>query len=214
MKLTSLTIRHFRGLDNIHLVIENFTTLIGKNNCGKSSVLRAIELLCSGEAPDIEEYQLRNIEQGIEIEGVFEDISEWERNIPGVSGLIHNNRIELRYSATIDPEDDKKKPKVTYLARKPDETIQGWADAWGDTEANVKDVAGQIGFTTATHFKTKKNQELIKQRIRETHPDWVHIGEAHWSSDSISINSALQQAIPQVIVIPAVKDAAAEAKSS
>ena len=67
MKLKKLSIRNLRGLQNIEFDNHSLTTLIGKNNCGKSSVLRAIEMLCTGVKPDLEEYYLRS-EENIEIE--------------------------------------------------------------------------------------------------------------------------------------------------
>ena len=52
----------------------------------------------------------------------------------------------------------------------------------------------------------------MRQRIRVNRPDLITHGEASWSSENISIEAALQQAIPQVQLIPAVKSATEDSK--
>jgi len=214
MKLKKLSIRNLRGLHNIEFDSHSLTTLIGKNNCGKSSVLRAIEMLCTGVKPDLEEYYLR-LEESIVIEGIFDELKDWERNTPAISGLIYNNQLRLKYVASIAAEEgEKKKIEVEYYAYKQNEEIQGWAEKWGDLDDDMKAIAGETGVNTAKDFNTKANKEKVKQRIRDNHATRVVQGAAEWSNDSITFNNALQQALPKIIVIPAVKDATEESKYS
>ncbi len=214
MKLKKLSIRNLRGLQNIEFDNHSLTTLIGKNNCGKSSVLRAIEMLCTGVKPDLEEYYLRS-EENIEIEGIFDELKEWERNSPAVSGLIYNNQLRLKYVASISAEEgEKKKIEVEYFAFKQNEEIQGWGENWGDLDDDMKAIAAEVEINAGKDFKTKANKEKVKQRIRDHHPGRVIQGAAEWSNDSIAFNNALQQALPKIIVIPAVKDATEESKYS
>ncbi len=214
MKLKKLSIKNLRGLQDIEFDNHSLTTLIGKNNCGKSSVLRAIELLCTGIKPDLEEYYLR-LDDSIVIEGVFDELKEWERNSPAISGLIYNNQLHLRYVASILVEEgEKKKIDVEYFAFKRNEEIQGWAETWGELGEDMRAIAAEIDITSGQAFKTKANKEKFKQRIRDNHGDRVVVGAANWSNDSIAFNNALQQALPKIIIIPAVKDATEESKYS
>jgi putative ATP-dependent endonuclease of the OLD family len=214
MKLKKLTIKNLRGLREIEFDNHSLTTLIGKNNCGKSSVLRAIELLCTGVKPELEEFYLRGVDS-IEIVGVFDELQEWERNSPAISGLIYNNQLNLKYTASIEEEEGEKKPvQVNYTAMKQQETIGGWADTFTELPDDLKAIATGIDITNQTKFKTKASQERLRQKIREDHPEKIQLGEAEWSDESISIKNALQQAIPKIIIIPAVKDAADESKYS
>lgn len=214
MKLKKLSIRNLRGLQNIEFDNHSLTTLIGKNNCGKSSVLRAIEMLCTGVKPDLEEYYLRS-EENIEIEGIFDELKDWERNSPAVSGLIYNNQLRLKYVASISAEEgEKKKIEVEYFAFRQNEEIQGWGESWGDLDDEMKSIAAEVEINAGKDFKTKANKEKVKQRIRDHHPERVIQGAAEWSNDSIAFNNALQQALPKIIVIPAVKDATEESKYS
>jgi putative ATP-dependent endonuclease of OLD family len=214
MKILKLSIRNLRGLQNIEFENFSFTTLIGKNNCGKSSVLRAIELACTGVKPDLEEFYLRN-EDSIEISILFGDLREWERNSPAISALVYNNQLNLKYIASTSAEEDgKRKIEVEYFAYKRDETITSWSESWADLAPTLKEIAAEINITNGVQFRTAANKERLKQRIRDHYPDLVQYGEAQWTNDSIPFNNSLQQAIPKVIIIPAVKDAAAESKYS
>jgi putative ATP-dependent endonuclease of the OLD family len=214
MKLKKLSIRNLRGLQNIEFDNHSLTTLIGKNNCGKSSVLRAIEMLCTGVKPDLEEFYLRS-DEDIVIEGIFDEIKDWERNSPAVSGLIYNNQLRLKYIASISAEEgEKKKVEVSYFAFKQNEEIQGWAEKWGDLNDEMKAIAAEVEINAAKDFTSKANKEKVKQRIRDNHAHIVIQGAAEWSNDSIAFNNSLQQALPKIITIPAVKDATDESKYS
>jgi putative ATP-dependent endonuclease of OLD family len=214
MKLKNLSIRNLRGLQNIEYTNHNLTTLIGKNNCGKSTVLRAIDLLCTGVKPDLEEFYMR-AEDRIEIEGIFGELKEWERNSHSISGLIYNNELRLKYVASITfDENEKRKIDVNYYAFKQNEEIDGWDDNWSDLDPVIKDIAAEVDIKLAKDFKTKANREKVKQKIRDNYSQKVVQGEAVWTDDSITFNNALQQALPKVIIIPAVKDATEESKYS
>lgn len=214
MKLKKLSIQNLRGLQNVQFDNHNFTTLIGKNNCGKSSVLRAIEMLCNGLKPDLEEFYLRS-EESIVIEGIFDELKDWERNSPAVSGLIYNNQLQLKYVSSISSDESgKKKVEVEYFAFKQNEEIDGWSEKWSDLDDEIKAIASEVDINTGKEFNTKANKEKVKQRIRDNHPAKVILGAAEWSNDSIAFNNSLQQALPKIIVIPAVKDATEESKYS
>jgi putative ATP-dependent endonuclease of OLD family len=111
-------------------------------------------------------------------------------------------------------EDGKRKIEVEYFAYKRNETIAAWSDNWPDLGPELKVFAAEIGITTGTHFRSAANKERLKQKIRDTHPEAIVYGNAEWTNDSIPFNNSLQQAIPKVIVIPAVKDASDESKYS
>jgi predicted ATP-dependent endonuclease of OLD family len=47
MRLSSIVIKNFRRIEEADIALSNSTFLIGQNNCGKSSVIRCLELLLS-----------------------------------------------------------------------------------------------------------------------------------------------------------------------
>lgn len=68
MLLTEVTIKNFRGIENISLPLDDFCVLIGENNSGKSSVLDAIQICLtrlSGQQKFEEyDYHLKNLPKG------------------------------------------------------------------------------------------------------------------------------------------------------
>ncbi|MBL0315063.1 MAG: AAA family ATPase [Flavobacteriales bacterium] len=213
MNLTKLKIINFRGIQEIEINISDFTTIIGQNNAGKSSVLRAIDLLCNNGTPELEEIPNREYGLQMEIIGTFENIQDWERNTPGVSGLISENRIILRLSASFYKEGSKDKIERGLHVYKMIETISGWSETWSELDKEIKDLAIQVGVLNGTQFKTKANIEKVKQAIRDNRSDLIEFGKMEWTDEGISIPVALKQAMPATIVIPAVRDAAEEMKT-
>ena len=206
MKLKKLSIKNLRGLQNVEFDSHSLPTLIGKNNCGKSSVLRAIEMVCGNLKPEFEEFYLRG-DGDIIIEATFDDLKAWERASPVISALVYNNQLRLKYTASLSPEDQgvKRSIDVEYAAYKVRETITGWSDDWAALSQEIKEIATGLELGAATKFKAQKNKESIKQKIRDDYQQLITAGEAEWSSDSISFNNALQQGLPKIILIPAVR---------
>ncbi len=55
MKLTHLRIQNFRSCRELHLDIGNMHALVGANNAGKSSVLRALDFLFNPSTKSLNE---------------------------------------------------------------------------------------------------------------------------------------------------------------
>lgn len=54
--ITQIRIRNFKVITDVTLNLSPFTMLIGENSCGKSTVLQAMDFLCSLVSRDIDEY--------------------------------------------------------------------------------------------------------------------------------------------------------------
>jgi putative ATP-dependent endonuclease of the OLD family len=208
INLSYLSISNFRSIDKIEIDIFDFTSLIGPNNCGKSSIIRAIEIFLNQSKPSIDEWRKGFEGEEIIIEGIFENILEWERNTPGVAGLVNDGKIRLRLRASINDG----KVETCYEAFVKQYEIEGFEDKWGDISPAVKEVAVSIGIDNGTRWKTKANKERVIEEIKEENPDLVTLVGEEWTSENISIAPALKQALPNAVVIPAVKDASDEIK--
>jgi len=207
MKLARLTIRNFRAIEALEIRLGDFTSFIGPNNTGKSSLLRAIEILLNQEKPDPTEWRSGHEADAIEIVGEFEDLQEWERNTPGISGLVHDGRILLRATASREGE----AVSVVYDAYTRPAIIQGWSEKWSDLSDEIKTVAGDLGLNGRS-WKTGANRQRVQEALAEQRPELVEFGEPEWSSEHISITSALRQALPQAVYVHAVRDASDDAK--
>ncbi len=60
MKLTHLRIQNFRPCREMHLEIGNMHALVGANNAGKSSVLRALDFLFNPSTKSLNEESFWN----------------------------------------------------------------------------------------------------------------------------------------------------------
>jgi predicted ATP-dependent endonuclease of OLD family len=208
MKLSKITIKNFRAIqEEMTIDIYDFTSLIGANNCGKSTILKAIELFLNQDKP-VDSDWCKTCTENIEITGIFTDIQDWERDVPGVAGIIQNNEIKLR--ATYDK--DTKKP--SYEAYIQVEIIDqlNISDNFTSIGTEYREILRNIGITSATDWRGIANKERFKQHLREYYPDKITLSTADWTSENISIDAALKQAIPHVEVIPAVRDASEETK--
>jgi AAA15 family ATPase/GTPase len=114
MKLESIVIKNIRCIEDTTIDIRDYTSLIGPNNCGKSSVLRAIEILLGQQTPDIEEWRKGHRDMDLVIEGEFGDLQEWEKSTPGVAGTVHADKIRLRVRFSIEPDTEKIKKSTKH----------------------------------------------------------------------------------------------------
>lgn len=210
MKLSKITIQNFRSIESLEFNIHDFTSLVGQNNCGKSSILQAVFLFLKGAKPDHHDWRKEHEEEPIIIIGEFTDLQNWERVTPGISGLIDGDQITLRYTAFKNEED---KIEVAYDAFKRQMLIDGWSDSWADLRADLKEIAAMIPINGA-NFRGAAGRNQLKQYIETNHAELVQWGDANWTSENISIAAALKQGLPIPVIIPAVRDASDEGSSA
>jgi putative ATP-dependent endonuclease of OLD family len=210
MNLSQIEIRNFHSIEYLKLNLYDFSSLIGPNNCGKSTILRAIEIFLNQIKPDKEEWRRGFENENIEIIGTFDNIQDWERDMPGVSGLVNNGIIKLKYTVS------QAEGNVTtnYECYVKETYITGFSDTWAEVSDQVKEVAQSLGFNNGASWRTKANRERVKEKIISDYPDLVSYGNEKWTSENISIAPALKQAIPQAVIVPAVKDASDETKTT
>lgn len=87
MRLSSATIRNFRCIRDLVIDFDTITTLIGPNDAGKSSVLRAIDWCLNGSAKDLSEEDVSRYAAGdepvISVELRFIAITDQDREVIG-----------------------------------------------------------------------------------------------------------------------------------
>lgn len=209
MKLTRVRIKNLRCIEDAEVKIRDFTSLIGPNNCGKSSFIRGIQVLLNQISPEPEEWRSGHADEEMIIEGDFEELEEWEISTPGVAGIVHNNMIRLRVVATLD--DGGEKVQTKYEAFTPQMEIEGWSDSWGELSDKLRSIAADIQLT-GTNFRSAAGKDRLRAAIKENASELITAGEPIWTSESISFKQALQQAIPQAHIVPAVRDATSDGK--
>jgi len=210
MVLTTFSITNFRCLDQLTINLSDYASLIGPNNAGKSSILAAIQQFLQFAKPSPSDWKNGEEQAPLILEGTFEDLTDWERRTQGVSGLVYDNKIQIRITNTlINPGEASESIQQTVEAYTCDEEFDGYSDKWGDLADDIKERAAADGITS---LRSNDSKERVKAIIREHFPDRITRSDPRWSDDSISINAALKQALPQDQLIPAVRDATDDAK--
>ena len=231
MKLRTVSVSNFRSIESGSVNFENYTSFIGPNNSGKSSFIRAVEIFLNQNTPAIEEFKDNGVEvinilgrevevnkyHDIIIEGIFKEIEDWERGCSGVSGIIHEDKIQLRVTikSKYNAETGKYSIGKSYEAYVKREIFEGldFDSSLTNCSPEIQAIIKANGFNGTT-YKSKKNQEQIKNLIKEHLPIAFQYGDWEWSSDNFGIDAALKQAIPNAVVIPALKSIDEEMKST
>ena len=118
--LNLLTLRGYRSFRDYQITdLARVNLVVGRNNCGKTSILEAIELLVSGDPSALHESALRRdelTEQGADISHVFYG----HASAPGTSFELsgHDNRPQLTATMLLpDDPGDSSKPGHDRLLR-------------------------------------------------------------------------------------------------
>ena len=210
MKLSALHIENLRSFAKEDFALHNYTCIVGPNNSGKSTVLRAIQILLNQEKPEPDEWNASLSDREIVIGGCFSDLTEEERKIPGIAGLVFDGKIQLRARFAKDSEG-----KVTdsWEAYVQDESINGWKETFKELSPEIQEIAKRISLSAAD-FRNKGGKERLREAVRTERADLITKGDAGWTDEGVSIPEAFKQGLPRVYIVPAVRDARDEARQT
>ncbi|MCX9193444.1 ATP-dependent endonuclease [Carbonactinospora thermoautotrophica] len=217
MKISCLRVKNFRALRDVEIPLSQFTCLVGENNAGKSTVLRALDLfLTGGKVEDADRFDPA---EPVRIEVRLEGIDE--RDLARI-GDAHRERIaaELVDGALrlirIFPVSGKASLKlVKLMPREPrfhsstiEQNLKG--KTRGELLAHVQKTYPEL----ADRFQGTVSQATVREVIQE----YVRLlpGEAkEWGDDELPVpESSIAQFLPEPIFIPAVKDLASDVKTA
>ncbi|MCF7363586.1 ATP-dependent endonuclease [Vibrio sp. A1-b2] len=199
MKLKKLVINNFRGIKFAEIDIENFTTLVGPNNIGKSTILNAIHLVLDNKKPKLEDWpgQKASTDQ-MEIICELGELEEWERNKPAISQLLHGDRLIVRVVAEWNTEQTDY--SYEYSVYNTEEKFP-WSDESftnAKKDATCKSIFSDLGITNATAFKDRLIE--LEQYTRDNYSEHV-IKSEDWHVKKFA--NSLQQAVPHIMYVPA-----------
>ncbi|HBW7819949.1 TPA: ATP-dependent endonuclease [Klebsiella aerogenes] len=202
MKLTRIDIQNFRGITSASINLENFTTLIGSNNIGKSTILKAIKILVDTTNPTSDDWPFRTAsDDEMIITGHFSDIQEAERYKPAISNLIHDDKLSIRVRTKWD-HDNECMGSPIYEAYYSKESIDEFTTSI-IAARNIPwlfDIIRELDCNNSKAYKEMQDDVIgvIKQRYPEK-----FTSSLCWTSDGINFKNSLQQALPHVLYIPA-----------
>ncbi len=94
MRIKEVRVRNFRSLKNICVSCDKLTVIIGPNNAGKSSFLKALEIFFNTSAEyQLEDFYNNNTNEPIEITVTFTDLDQEQRE--EFRDLIEDNKLVI-----------------------------------------------------------------------------------------------------------------------
>ena len=234
MKLTYLRIKNFRSCQDVELQIDAMHALVGANNAGKSSVLRALDFLFNPSTKSLTEESFWNKDTSLEIrvEAVFSDLSDKENEslgpylkTDGTFNMARSARMsEKTGDSDSDSDHDEKNLGIGQHYKKPIPEPE-WLQEPSINSKNITEwwknkdqlTVGGVSFIDSAAGITKKpSVEAWKEKAREfitTHTDKIPMKDA-WIDNPKGYANVLKGTLPFFVLVPAVRDVTEEAKGT
>lgn len=219
MKIEKIEIKNFRSLHDVIIYPKDILALVGRNNSGKSNIIKALELFFEGTVRLVNSECYHNHETGnpIEILVTFNQLSDWEKEKfgPWLDGgkLVvgreivckGGNSFEMNNLAIIRvPEPEWLREDIVNS-----EKITEWWNKKDEFEVNGLDFGSELGTSKPSVGKWK---EAIRDFL-EIHGDNItHKKERR--ANPKGYPGVLKGALPEFIYIPSIRDISDEAKVS
>lgn len=230
MKLTYLHIQNFRSCRNVSLQVGNMHALVGANNAGKSSVLRALDFLFNPSTKLLDEESFWNKDTSLEIrvEAIFSELTDKEREALGAyltpDGAFHMARsARMRASGESDSDQGEDKIIITQQYKKPEpepewlqeskingNNIKEWfkkKDQLAVIGASFADFLGDTKVPGVNDWKEKAKEFIL------AHADKIPWKDA-WTDNPKGYANVLKGTLPFFVLVPAVRDVSEESKGT
>jgi len=216
MKMKKIEIRNYRSLRNVTIYPKDILALVGRNNSGKSNVIKALELFFEGTIKLVNDECFYNYktEEPIEIFVTFEQLSDWEREQfkPWMDGdkLIVGREIRKEGdSYIINNIAVVKVPEPEWLREEAitGDRINEWWSKKDQLKINDLDFGAELGSLKPS---VRRWKEVARQFVER------HQNEIPWTTEKRKnpkgYPGVLKGALPEFIYIRAVEDISEEAK--
>jgi putative ATP-dependent endonuclease of OLD family len=230
MVLRWLHIKNFRSCKDVRIQCGPMHALVGANNAGKSSILRALDFLFNPAAAKITEEAFWNKDTSlvIWIEALFDGLTPEETDTlkgylrpEGAFHMARSAKIDVQTEEAGEPAStDQGKvgisqhfcrpmPKVEWLCQSKIslKTIDEWWKEKDKLLANKESFAAFVGFSkpNVTTWKEKAEEFASKYLTNDDFEDY-------WADNPKGYAGVLKGTLPHFFLIPAVRDVTDEAK--
>jgi predicted ATP-dependent endonuclease of OLD family len=217
MKIRKIEIKNYRSLRNLTIYPGDILALVGRNNSGKSNVIKALELFFEGSTRLINDECFYNHRTKIPIEifVTFDQLSDWE--IKQFETWLDENKLVAGReivctdveSYTINNLAITRVPEAEWLREDVicGEKITEWWSKKDELKINGLDFGIEFGTSKPGVGKWK---EAIKKFLDEHHDEIPWKKERRENPKGYP--GVLKGALPEFIHIPAVRDISEEAK--
>jgi predicted ATP-dependent endonuclease of OLD family len=204
MRIKYLTIRNFRGIDKLeNLEISNLNTFVGKNDAGKSAILRALACFF-----DVKKFDTKDVFKG----KLDDDITSIEISFePSVE--IDDLALDSKKLITLKKEfavvNSKIKPAEYYLSN--DYAEEKYQNLWNKKEQDLNQIISDLGEEPNKSGRGKKNIIRIEQ-IKTTLTSNTRADTYHELEDFLkNIEKTYEVSLPEYSLFDAEQDLNIEA---
>ncbi|ACN17530.1 conserved hypothetical protein [Desulforapulum autotrophicum HRM2] len=231
MKLKWVYIKNYRSCKDVRINIDSMQALVGANNAGKSSIIRALDLLFNPSTTKVDEETFWNGDSELQIwiEAVFNELSDAEKEDEKLKPFLRpDDTFHIARSATWkieEPEEEgaspgdgkpvisqhfcKPMPKYVWLQEGQinGKNITEWWKNKDDLKVGDADFLGYTGTSKpAVGVWKEKVKEFIEAHL--TDDDFEDV----WNDNPQGYAGVLKGTLPHFIFVPAVRDITDEAK--
>lgn len=217
MKLSKLEIKNFRSIGHVTLDIGDLTSVIGENNAGKSSILRAIELFYEESIRPVTEecFFFKDHSKPIEIALTFDSLTDEEQNQKYIKHWICNGSVRIKKEIVCDPESQKYSMALFGWQKKPvDQHFD--LSQFDDYKSNIKTIVSDLGLPDYfLNDKGNVTQQSYKDGVtRHIEEGNVAFGEPDWLKNPGGLKENFSSLLPRFYFVPAIRDANDESKTT
>ena len=217
MKLKEIKIEKYRTIENLTLSISDLLILIGENNCGKSNILRALELFYQDSVRGIDEecYCFLDCTKPISIMLTYDRIEDPEKKHRILKNWIYNDEIKVKKVIQQDPATNRHSMQFFGWQAKPKE-IHFDLSQFDQYKSDIKKIVEDSDLPD--YFKTDKGtvtQASYKAGVEEhINRGLVDMGDPGWIANPGGYKEVFGSLLPRFYLVPAVKDAQDESKTT
>ena len=184
MRISSVRIKNFRGyLESTPMSVSAFTSIVGRNDVGKSTLLEALDIYFNGGKPDADDAHIRARGQPTKISCLFEDLpAEVVLDARAPTTLADEYLLNADGDLEIVKEYDLGASRITakVFARANHPMAEGAADLLQLNNTKLKTRAGELG------VDLERVDQRVNSQIRNA--IWRHIGDLTLGDCLIPLN--------------------------
>ena len=217
MKIKKIEVKNYRSLRDVTIHTGNLLAIIGRNNSGKSNIIKALEILFKGSIKliDKECFYNHDVTNDIEIFVTFDSLSAWE-NKEFAPWMDNEELVVGRVIRCVDSDTYNMSniaviriPEHEWLQERAingDKISEWWVDK-DKLKIGTLDFGSKLGSTKPTVSKWKQ----ISKQFIEDNRDNIPCKKEKIDNPK-GYPGVLKGALPEFIHIPAVRDVGDEIK--
>lgn len=217
MKIARLEIRNYRSIRELTLTPESLCALVGRNNSGKSNVLRALQLFFEASTRGLSAdcFCGHDADRPIEIFVSFKDLSEWERE--QFAPWLDNDSLIVGRRVTCTDVDSYSIASIARLRRPEPEWLQedrvsgDTIKTWWETRSSLVVGGLDFGALLGTRKPTVTQWKEAAAAFVRDHVTSIPMALVEEENPK-GYPGVLKGALPEFVYVPAVRDITDEAK--